>query len=339
MHEISEVEINGQQIVEAMYREKPAWHRLGNIWKSGDSVTADSETFIEGSHLGWEVGVEEVKGVTSDRNYTRFQGTYRKDTGQPLGIVGTQYTILQNREAFNFLDSLLQDGIMQYEAAFALRGGRQICLLARMPNIDTIAEGDHHLRYTAFNNTHDGTGAITCYPTGVRHVCANTVRLGQQLAGDLIYTIRHSGDMEEKLNTARKYLSQFDKGFTLFRDQARVLATRKFNKVDLEQYLEELFPTPEKERERARNLRCKKLEKIHQHYLHRSRQIPSTNQTWWALFNSVTEYIDHDGIHRGKNERAKAENRFLAVTSGEKAKLKDHAFAVALDMAGVNIAA
>lgn len=334
-HELSIQEEDGKQIVEAMYANNPAWMRLGTIFDPGGKQAPNGDQAIVLSHLDWEVGIEGMRGGETGQDYLRYRGTYRKDTKAPLGVVGTQYHILQNREAFSFLDSLLQDDIMRYEAAFALYGGRHVCLLARMPSIDVIAEGDYHLRYTFFKNTHDGTGAISCYPTGVRHVCANTVRLGEQLAGDMIYTIRHSGDMQYKLNLAKQYLSQFDEAFDLFRDQGRVLATRKFNKVELEQYLETLFPTPEAEKKRAVTIRQNKVEAIRGHYRNRGRQIPSTDRTWWALFNSVTEYVDHDGQQRGKNDRAKAENRFHSVTSGDKAKLKDRAFALALDMAQV----
>jgi len=332
-HEISQVEVDGVQVVEAMYANAPAWHRLGTIFKPGQQEAPTSAQAIKLSHLDWTVELEEMKGVTTGSNYERFRGTYRSDTKGGLGVVGKQYTILQNQEAFNFLDSLISEQDMRYEAAFALKGGREVCLLARMPSIDTIAEGDSHLRYVFFKNTHDGSGAIGCYPTGVRTVCANTVRLAEQLAGNLQYTIRHSGDMHYKLEVAKQYLSQFDKAFDLFREQGRELVNRKFDKDELEEYLEELFPSPDAKKKRAVTIRHKKLERIAANH---SNQLSSAKGTWWGLFNSVTQYLDHQGQMRGQNERAKHENRFQSVVMGDKAKIKDFAFALALQMAGVS---
>jgi phage/plasmid-like protein (TIGR03299 family) len=331
-HEISQVEIDGVQVVEAMYANSPAWHQLGTIFKPGEQQAPTSAQAIKLAHLDWKVELEDMKGVTTGSNYERFRGTYRSDTQAGLGVVGTQYTILQNQEAFNFLDSLLSEADMRYESAFALKGGREVCLLARMPSIDEIAPGDRHLRYVFFKNTHDGSGAIGCYPTGVRTVCANTVRLAEQLAGNLQYTIRHSGDMHQKLEVAKQYLSQFDEAFDLFREQGRELVNRKFSQTELEEYLEQLFPSPDAKKKRAVTIRHNKLERIAANH---HNQMKSSKGTWWGLFNSVTQYLDHQGQLRGKDERAKHENRFQSVIMGDKAKTKDFAFALALQMAGV----
>jgi len=320
-------------IVEAMYSNNPAWMRLGTIFDPGGTTGATSAQAIELAHLGWKVALEEMKGTTTGSNYERFRGTYREDTGAGLGVVGTKYAILQNHEAFSFLDSLVSEGQIRYESAFALKGGREVCLLARMPSIDTIAEGDSHLRYIFFKNTHDGQGSIGCFPTGVRTVCANTVRLAEQLAGHMQYTIRHSGDMHKKLEIAKQYLSQFDEAFDLFREQGRELVNCKFTADELEEYLEQLFPSPEKAKGRGATIRHKKLERIAANH---SNQMASAKGTWWGLFNSVTQYLDHQGQLRGQNERAKHENRFQSVVMGDKAKIKDFAFTLALQMAGVS---
>jgi len=194
-----------------------------------------------------------------------------------------------------------------------------------------------------FENTHDGSGAIACMPTEVRAVCANTVALAYRMGRGRVFNIRHCGDMAMKLKQAQQYLGQFDEQFDLFRDQGRTLATRKFSQVEIEQYLETLFPTPvadtENKKLRAITIRKNTVAAIRDHYRRRNRQLPSIQGTWWALFNSVTEYVDHDSRTRGKSDRAKAENRFASVTSGPKAEFKNRAFSLALDMAGVEVRA
>jgi len=338
MHDISVV--NG--IAEAMYANKPAWHHLGEIFELGGSQGPDSERAMELSHLGWMVKTEPIQVVGGKVIEDKY-ATVRQDTGTALGVVGGRYTILQNRDAFAFLDSLLQDGIMRYESAFALAGGARVVLLARLPSVDTIAEGDDSLRYIMFENTHDGSGAISCMPTEVRAVCANTVALAYRMGKGRVFNIRHCGDMDMKLRQAKQYLSQFDEQFDLFCEQGRTLATRRFSQVELEQYLETLFPTPKPDAEnkklRAITIRKNTVESIRDHYRRRNRELPSIQGTWWALFNSVTEYVDHDSRTRGASERAKAENRFASVTSGPKAAFKDQAFSLALDMAGIAPAA
>jgi phage/plasmid-like protein (TIGR03299 family) len=142
-----------------------------------------------------------------------------------LGVVSDRYKIVQNTDAFNFLDSLLQDGVIRYESAGALKGGRVVWALARMPSQDEIAPGDVSRRYILFSTTHDGSGSVHALPTSVRVVCANTLRIAT--ASDCGF--RHTGDVAKKLEFARQYLSQFDEKFTLFRDKARVLAQRHYS--------------------------------------------------------------------------------------------------------------
>jgi phage/plasmid-like protein (TIGR03299 family) len=338
MHDISIV--NG--VAEAMYANKPAWHNLGEVFDLGGDKGPNSKQAMELSHLGWLVETEPVylgSGLEIEGKFA----TVRQDTGTALGIVGGRYTILQNRDAFSFLDGLLQDDIMRYESAFALAGGARVCLLARLPSVDVVAEGDSSLRYILFQNTHDGSGAISCLPTSVRAVCANTVALAYRMGRGQVFNIRHTGDMDVKLKLAEKYLAQFDEQFDLFCEQGRTLATRRFSPVELEQYLETLFPTPvadaENKKLRAKTIRKNTVEAIRDHYRKRNREIPSIDGTWWSLFNSVTEFVDHDSRTRGANETVKAENRFSSVMAGPKAGLKNRALTLALDMAGVEVAA
>ena len=206
-----------------------------------------------------------------------------------LGIVGNRYRIVQNREAFDFLDGLLQDGVMRYESAGALRGGRIVWLLARLPSVDTIAEGDDTLRYVLFNTSHDGSASIHAIPTSVRVVCANTLRIAT--AGDIGF--RHTANVASKLEFAKKYLSQFDEKFTLFRDKARTLATRRYSPDDAKGYIETLFP-PVKEIGRSRSIRENKVNAVRANFRNSRQSIPSIKGTWWSLFNAVTEAVDHE---------------------------------------------
>lgn len=319
-------------IAEAMYAKEPAWHGLGKVL----SDAPNSDTAIREAHLDWPVELEPVavRGV----DVPGYWATVRQDTGATLGIVGDRYSVIQNREAFDFMDSLLQDGIMKYEAAMALRGGREVCLVARMPSVDSVAEGDNLLRYIMFSTSHDGTGSIRAVPTSVRVVCANTKRLALEKASakNTGCSIRHTGDLTERLDIVRQYLSQFDKQFTLFRDTAGLLATKRFSREEKLAYLAELFPQPiNKETKlpategRGHTLWLKKRQKIEEMLRSDTNSLPSMAGTWWALYNAVSEVVDHHSSYKGDN---KAENRYLSVIDGPGAAQKDGAFDLALAM-------
>lgn len=234
-HELS-FALNGT--AEAFYALKPAWHGLGTVL---DHAPTSAEA-ITAAQLNWRVSLEEIR-TASGKIVPDHYATVRSDTGAVLDCVGDKYSVVQNQEAFDFLDSLYQDGLIKYESAGALRGGSRVWLLARMPSVDEIAPGDVSNRYILFATSHDGSASLHAIPTSVRVVCANTLRVA--IASDVGF--RHSGNVQKKMDYARQYLSQFDEKFTLFRDKARRLAELQFTPEQARDYIEELFPSAGRE--------------------------------------------------------------------------------------------
>lgn len=331
-HQIS-IRDNGQ--VEAVYRNDPAWHGLGTVFQSEAGNRLTSERAIELGGLDWDVKLEPMQ-LPSGIIVPGYNAITRGDSGAVLGVVGDRYVPFQNREAFGFLDSFVQDGALEYEAAFALRGGATVVLLARMPEVDNVAEGDDCMRYILCSTSHDGTAPIYMQPTSVRVQCANMLRVA---LSDTQYqvSIKHTGSMAKHLETARQYLSQFNEGFTLFRDSARVLATKQYGSSQATEFLQRLFPMPQGDDEKAKKAQvkwAKRIGRVMDKLLHPSNQLASIKGTWWQLVNAVTFDVDHEETRtRGKSDRQRKENVFLQVSEGKGAELKNRAMTLALEMA------
>ena len=317
-HEISNV--NGFD--EAFFALKPAWHGLGTVL----DYAPTSEDAIREAHLNWEIEMQPVL-TSSGISIPDTFATVRTDCNAVMGVVGSRYKIVQNREAFDFLDSLLADGVMKYESAGALRGGRIVWLLARLPSVDTIADGDDSQRYILFSTSHDGSAAIHAIPTSVRVVCANTLRIAT--VADVGF--RHTGNVQSKMEQARLYLSQFDEQFTLYRDKARVLAQRRYTPAQASEYIATLFPEV-KEIGAKQTIRENKVESVRQNFRNSRQAIPAIRDSFWALFNAVTESVDHPAKAK-KLDLSGRENRMLSLVDGTGADFKAKAFELALTMA------
>jgi len=312
---------------EAFYALKPAWHGLGTVL----DYAPTSEHAIEAAHLDWRVSLEPLQtetlgGIAVPDNFA----TVRSDTRQVLGVVSDKYKLIQNHQAFAFLDSLIESGDMRYESAGALKGGKVVWILGRMPEDDEIADGDISHRYVLFSTSHDGSAAIHAVPTSTRVVCANTLRIA--VAGDK--GIRHTGDVRGKLDVARRYLSQFNAGFALFRDQSRLLAQRRFTNEQAREYIDTLFPEV-REFNRARSNREKKLSQVRKNYANPRQNMASIKGTWWALLNSVTELVDHAPQTRRSSSRDAQETKMMSALDGTGASFKTEAYKLALKMASV----
>ncbi|MEP7376100.1 MAG: DUF932 domain-containing protein, partial [Chitinophagaceae bacterium] len=113
-------------------REK-AWHGLGQI-------VQDYPTSAEAiKHAGLDYTVEKRNLFTYDNENEAaneeteikipgiavpdYYATIRTDTEQVLGVVGKEYEVVQNMDAFSFFDAIVGGDGMQYETAGALGNG------------------------------------------------------------------------------------------------------------------------------------------------------------------------------------------------------------------------
>ena len=206
MHEIT---TNERGLVEAMYAERPAWHRLGTVLD--DAPT--SRDAILAANLDWEVEKvplalrKEGSPLDGLAVEDRF-ALARSDERTVLGTCSDRYVPIQNREAFAFLDGFVEDGELRYESAGSLRGGEKVWMLARIPGHDFVAEGDALLRYLLFTSGHDGKTGFLVTPTSTRVMCANTLRVA--IEGKR--ALAHTGDVERKMKLMREYLVFGDGG-------------------------------------------------------------------------------------------------------------------------------
>ncbi len=134
------------------------------------------------------------------------------------------------------------------------------------------------------------------------------------------------------MDFARKYLSQFDEQFTLFRDKARLLAQRSVKADDAREYIDTLFP-PVPEYGRSKSIRDRKVAGVRSAYRNSRQQLPSIKGSWWSLYNAVSESIDH-GQRSGRHDRKRCEKHMLSTMDGSGAEMKEKAFRLAVDMVG-----
>lgn len=225
----------------ASVREVP-WHGLGTVVE--DKMTAVEALAAAG--LDWRVnkvpyftegGAPDVYEI-DDQHFAVKRTTDHKI----IGAVGGDYHVLQNHEAFDFMDDLVDSGEAKYETAGSLRGGKWIFLTMKMPEHVLIAGEDAVDMHLVLLNSHDGSKAITGMVTPVRVVCMNT--LNAALAGTKRkWSVRHLSTLQGKLMEARKQLELTFEYANAFRESMDILSQQKFTDSDYEQLVTKMKTT------------------------------------------------------------------------------------------------
>jgi phage/plasmid-like protein (TIGR03299 family) len=228
---------------------QPAWHRLGRVI----AEAATSAEAIRLAGLDWTVEQWPLLAcgpTTAEQPAGRYLpcpgmlANVRTDTGAVLGVVSRDYRVFQNWEAFDFMDAIVGEGLARYETAGALKGGRRVWMLARMPQ-DLRVSGDDVVRpYLLLTNSHDGSMALRMIPTTVRVVCQNTLNLalGRARHGEGL-TIRHCESLEGRVREARAKLGLLTERVEQFADEARQLAACPLTDRQAREWFEQFFPT------------------------------------------------------------------------------------------------
>ncbi|MBL0098424.1 MAG: DUF945 domain-containing protein [Bacteroidetes bacterium] len=192
------------------FRERKAWHGLGQIVQ--DYPT--SAEAIQFAGLDYEVVKQDIYTTCynadgqpmdfTNRIKTHF-ATMRPDTGEVLGVVGKDYEIIQNRDAFSFFDSIVSGDGIQYETAGALGKGERIFITAKLPGYIKVGREDLIEQYLFLTTSHDGFGSITAAFTPVRIVCNNTLNAALRNHSNSI-KIRHTANAKDRLEQAHKVM-------------------------------------------------------------------------------------------------------------------------------------
>lgn len=172
-----------------------AWHQLGT--RTDGAITA--EEALKGAHADFNVSLQPVVAITPEMETLIANGesipaeelkkmlignrmaTMRTDYNEVLGVVGDGYGVVQNREAFNFIDILtngeLGSNTPTIECAGVLGKGERIFITAKFPESIAIGKDDIINNYVIFTTSHDGSGAVTCLLSPIRVVCQNTLNM------------------------------------------------------------------------------------------------------------------------------------------------------------------
>jgi phage/plasmid-like protein (TIGR03299 family) len=282
------------------------WHTVGQ--QTDGAATAQEA--LEMAQLNWQVKVSEdpvmteVDGekISLDHKFLTYRN-HPKTGLSALGVVGNRYHPIQNEEAFDFLNHLVDESGAIYESAGSLGNGERVFMTLKFPETMTFGNGQDGVdNYILAMNSHDGSSSFTVAVTPMRIACTNQIRLALQNAVAKI-SLKHTSGAKAKVEQARQTLGVVFKYQESFQKEVENLISRELSDADYKRFVEKLIPIPKILEASVRKLNAVEATRSELMGLWKAPTQLLVPNTAWAAYNAVAEYVDWFKPMRGNDDK------------------------------------
>lgn len=285
------------EVESAFYVKEPAWHNEGIVLSTAPTI---ADALIQAS-LDWTV--EETDVIVNENVVDEYKALVRSTDHSVLSIVGSNYTPLQNKDAFEWFDFLLNENLATLEAGGSLRHGKRVWVLAKIRNTeDEVVKNDVLNSYLLLSNAHDGKMGVWIMFTPIRVVCMNTLtaaisdaeRYGADAQSALFF--KHIPSLKDKLMIAKDVIDVQTQSF-----RNTVIVFKQFSEKPITSdqfmvYVKNVLDIEDAQKPRV----TKKLIELFDNGV--GSDIQGVRGTLWGAYNAFTEFIDHTKGHATKSK-------------------------------------
>lgn len=256
------------------------------------STATTSHEVLSAAGLDYKVVKKPMFYADDFGNYSEYPDkvfTVNEASGQILGVVSDKYEICQNTDAFSFIDYIGSDceGFEYVKAGETGKG--LVYIIAKIPNVNIL--GDPVTPYIIFQNSHDGMNSVKATISPLRIICQNQFNISFRESANTVRIV-HSGQMDNRILTARTMMKDVASYMENFHSTAETLATKHVSYDDVVKVFNEVFKyQPEKwsakqlqnfENNRGEFLTC-----------YNSDDNQNFIGTAWGVINGAADYLTH----------------------------------------------
>jgi len=321
------------------------WHNEGHILTEVPSFNKA----LEIAEIDYEVEVKPLRVVLSHDltvDSPMGQAVVRMDRMPQqrgiLGIVGDGYTPLQNREAFEILEPLIDQKLLEIQTGGVLRGGADAWLLGKLTIKDKLVEkvfGDKTIPYILVSNNHNGKSPVTVMYTPIEVVCANTLGMAHhgRNKSNSVVILKHRRNIRENLvEQSIEFFERTMENYHLIAEdfqylQNRILSVKEFTT----HVLDTVAPIPKIEEDDKTSHSDSVIERAE----YKRNRLTSMwekatgntgNHSAWEAYMAVTELCDYsDDIVKVR----KTSSRLQSIISGPISEVKQEVLNTLVELA------
>ena len=276
-----------------------SWNKVGTSIRDANSV----KEALQIAGLDYEVVKAPIYLSNGSRIKDQF-ATKIKGSDKVFGIVGKDYTIVQNEEAFSFVDGIISEGLTFEKAG---ETSYMNYIIASLPEQYILDDG--FKPYIIFQNSHAGATTLKAAICPLRIVCQNQFTAAFKNSENKI-SLRHSSSIHEKMEEAQHILQFTANYMNDFNNQAIKMATTKISEDKVKEIVDQYFLVDDNASTRKVNSNEEKKVILLNAYNAEDNQ--NFRGTAWGMVNAFSDYITHIDPSR-KTEKSDV-SKFINVT-------------------------
>ena len=314
-----ELEVNDQGEIEMAYCGAVPWHGLGT--KVSPDLTPTE--FMKAAGLDWEVKKKPlfIDGVDGPEQVEGKSMLVREDSGKHLDVVGNDWNPVQNSQAFDFFDDVVDSGNMHVSTAGALLGGRRVWAMAEINDQFELFGGDIVKGNLLFCNPHTYGETITVQFSPVRVVCNNTLQMALHGKSQKKVSWSHRLVWDKELVQDMLGISHVRMGE--YKEMAEFLGSRRVPEDQHAPFFASCFPTKvRKEADETKVELGGRNAKRAFELLEEQPGAEFAEGSYWQAFNAATYFIDHV---MGKSHDSRMNNAYFGYGVGYKKRAMEQA--------------
>ena len=212
------------------------------------------------------------------------------NNGNIKGVVGKNYTVCQNRDAFGFVNNI-SDRLTFVKAGETHWG--MIYIIAKLEDVNCL--GDKITPYVIFQNSHNGLTTLKTTICPLRIVCQNQFAMSFKGNPNAV-TIHHCKTIADKMHEAEylmKNVASYMQGFVL---SAEELAALKIDYKKANCIITKFFEQALKANATARQINAvaEKVQNMQDIYNRTvTTDLANFKNTGWGLVNAFSDFVTH----------------------------------------------